>query len=297
MSKELWVKNNTGLDVGLGDLGMKVPAGSTVDIYKRSHYITPEIVKASLDSGSLYKRISANKLEIVQGRANSTPHALNHLKASKNPVQVVKSKSSVLVDTAELDVLEDGDLGGIADYGFDELGPSPTANVTYVKDESGAVVVRQHQDEPEPETSDAEVSVEVMRSAGIGEQIIRVVVKKADELIEEQDKSNKVYVITPPEDEPEPEVKTPTALKAGKTEAGVVVMEGKTTGGRNLKVVSELNKVADAAGISVEELPQEVINTADADAVVNHSVPEEFDTKVATKTETGAVVMKLKQVK
>lgn len=297
MSKELWIKNHTGLDVGLSDLGMKVPAGKTVDIYKRSHYITPEIVEASLDSGSLYKRISANKLEIVQGRANSAPHALNHLKVSDSPVMIVKSKSSVFVDTAELDVLEDGDLGGIADYGFDELGPSPTANVTYVKDESGAVVVQQHQDDPEPETSDAEVSVEAMRSAGIGEQVIKVVVRKADELIEDQDKSNRVYVITPPDDEPEPEAEKSTAPKAGKTETGAVVMDGKTAGGRDLKVVSGLNKLADAKGVAVEDLPQEVIDTADADAVVNHNVPEEFDTKVATKTDTGAVVMKLKQVK
>ena len=83
----------------------------------------------------------------------------------------------------------------------------------------------------------------------------------------------------------------------GKTDNDAVVVEGKTAGGRNLKVLKELNKVATEAGVAVENLPKDVVDTADADAVVSYSSPEEFDTKVATKTESGAVVMKLKEVK
>ncbi len=255
--EELWVKNNTGLDVGLGDLGMKIPANSTVDIYKRSHYITAIKVEASLSDGSLYKRITSNTLEIVQGRANLKPHTLNHLKASTKPTQVVKTKSSVVIDTAEMDVLEDGDLGDIADYGLGDV----NANVDYVKDETGAVVVQQHEDEPEEEVPEVKVNIEAMKSAGVSEQVIRVVVKETNELVEDKLKG-KVHVVKPPEDKPEEVVQVDAEAE--------------------LKVESRGDMVV------VNELKQPEVLTKDS---------ESFDTQVATKDESGTIIMKLKEVK
>lgn len=141
--KTLWVKNNTSADVSLSDLGVKVAANQTTNIYAYNPYITEQQVQASLESGSLQKRLKNNVLSLAKGFKPKRPHTLDHIKTSNKAIEISKSKSAVYVNTKDEDVLSDSDFGEIADYGLGDLGHENTSNV---KTNDGSIVVEQKKD-------------------------------------------------------------------------------------------------------------------------------------------------------
>ena len=234
--KEMWLKNNTGSDVSLSDLGVKVLANQTTNIYAYNPYITETQVKKSIENGSIYKRLKNNVLSVVKGAKNQKPHTLDHIKTSSKVVEVVKSKSSIFINTNDEDVLEDEDLGSIADYGLGELGHNNTKNVVF---SDGVVVVEQKKDEEIVKTTDTGIKIDVLRNAGVNEKTI---VALTDNTKKSTD-----------------EVKKP----------------------KKEKLVDSVNKAKNS--------------TVDMKSDNERTIEEDFDTKVATKDKSGAIVMKVKE--
>lgn len=263
VNKELWLKNNTEADVHLSDLGVKVRSLKTINVYAYNPYITDDKVRLSMESGSLYKRLNTETLSVVRKPKSTRPHTLDHIKASDEVVRIVKTKTSVVIDTKEIDVLEDDDLGEIADYGLGDLGHK---NTNYIKTEDGSVVVKQRQDKiekPEPETK---VSMQIVKSTNMSGQSIVAMTELAEKAVnpvgpmaESTSPEQSFVVVRPPSS---PKTAPPKPAVVGKTKVG-----------------------KDASGA--------VVVTGANDGLLEASVSD-YDTNTATKDESGSIVMKLK---
>lgn len=290
--KALWVRNNTGSDVSLSDLGVKVLANKTINVYAYNPYLIKDKVDMSRLTGSLAKRLESGVLVVVKGTKNPKPHTLDHIKASSDSV-VVRSKSAVFVNTKEEDVLEDGDLGDIADYGLGDLGHSNTINV---RTEDGSIVVEQRKNYPEDEVSDAWIRPKKIESNVSGQSIIAMT-KQAESqsnpvgtMAESSSPPDQPFVVINPSKDPEPQQATALqeadeklkntnkAKKRIKKVNSAFVVDGKISG-RNPEVL--------AASEGEKEI-------ADADSVIKEEAT--YDAKVATKDESGVIVMKVKEV-
>lgn len=177
--KELWLKNNSGSDVNLSDLGVKVPKDKTINVFKSNPYITAAQVQKSLESGSVFKRLSNKTLEVVVGYSNPTPPTLNHIGLSSNSIEIVKSKSSIIINNKDMDILSDEDLGDFADYGFD---PDVNLNSSRSKTNEGAVVVEQKQDDQPPK----ELKKPIQKPTSVEKSEENTVVVKQDMPVEEK---------------------------------------------------------------------------------------------------------------
>ena len=82
-SRELWLQNTTGHDVSISDLGVKVPVGKTINVYKYNPYITEDLVKKSLESGALSKKLSDGIVRIVK-KQPANPNCTPIIKTIKN---------------------------------------------------------------------------------------------------------------------------------------------------------------------------------------------------------------------
>lgn len=265
--KELWLKNNKEADVHLSDLGVKVGSLKTINVYAYNPYITEDKVKLSRESGSLSKRLNSGTLSVVKKPTSPRPHTLDHLKTSTKPVEVVKTKTAVVVDTREVDVLDDDDLGEIADYGLGELGHENTKNV---KDVPGAVVVQQKQDPNEEPDPAVKVKMEKVPSTNASGQSIVAMTDMAEkatnpigDVADNASPEQSFVVVKPPESAkpaaPVEKPAVPGVTKVGKDESGAVVITGVDDGKKDTSA-------------------------------------SKYDAHVATKDESGAIVMKLKEV-
>jgi hypothetical protein len=288
--KALWLKNNTGSDVSLSDLGVKVLANQTTNVYAYNPYITTEQVKKSMEDGSISKRLESKVLSVVKGVKKPRPHNLDHVKTSSGVVEVVKSKTAVFINTKDEDVINDEDLGDIADYGLGELGHTNTTNV---RTEDGSIVVKQKEDEPEDEVSDAIVQMEKVKSASnVSNQSVVAITKQVESqsdpvgpMAPDTSLPDQPFVVVRPPEDPEPQQATAIQEAEAKLKSmtkikkvgDTIVVDGKTAGGRNLKAIAADDPEA-----------------ADADSVIKDE--SKYDAQVATKDESGAIVMKVKEV-
>lgn len=279
MSKELWLQNNTGADVSLSDLGVKVPANKTINVYKYNPYVTTEQVQKSREDGALSKRLTSNTLTVVSGAKDPRPHTLDHVKASNSIVEVVKSKSAVFIDTKSEDVLEDEDLGDFADYGLGDLGHK---NTTATKVNKGVVVIEQKQDDLVEENFTATVKPEV--HSGISGQSIVAMTQQVESQVdpvgpiaEGQAAQGSPYVVVKPPDS---------------TEEGVpqVTMDAVKRAEERLKSMNKPKKIGDMVVVDGT-----MADDRDSDKVIKKG-SKTYDAQVATKNESGAIVMKLKEV-
>jgi hypothetical protein len=142
----LWVQNQGTADVSLSDLGVKVPAGQTVNVYKYNPYLTVAQVEKSLESGALSKRLESKVLRIVDKKVTSNPHALNKLKESNETVLAKKTKSSVVIES-KTEEPEEGGSFGFADYGISDIGP----DVATTKEDGSVFVTAKQDDLDEPD--------------------------------------------------------------------------------------------------------------------------------------------------
>jgi len=280
-TKELWLRNPGTSDVSLSDLGVKVPAGKTVNVYRVNPYITVAQVEKSMESGALFKRLASKTLHVVQKQVNPVPPTLNQIKESDGTVQAKKTKTSVVIETASDESEEEGNFD-FADYGISDLGP-----VTQTKQDDGAVVVNTKQDEDTEPDKGVELKPEL--ESGMSQQS-QVVMKTARESMvdptgphaeaSKPSAERPFTVVKPPDPDPEPEAKTPTGNTVTKDETGAVVVDGE-------------KKFRSIKGIRRSQV--EGTDETDDDDTAIEFEETEFDTKVATKTEDGSIVMKLKE--
>lgn len=265
-TNELWLKNSGKSDIKVADLNVKVGAGATVNVYKYNPYLTVSQVNDSRKSGSLSRKLSGKTLSVVQKHVNPVPVTLNHIKESNTPI-VKKTKSSIVIEQENDDPEEVGSFE-FADYGVADLGP-----VKQVSDK-GSVVVQAKQDEkPEP-VEDPKLSPE----PGLSLQSQMIMQDMSDKQSSAYGKSATVtsgkeaYTVISPDLTPEvdPDTGTVTIRKA---------KEAKT---------SYLNKIKRAQESGADDSEEGADATIDLEAT-------KFDTKVATKTEDGSVIMQIKE--
>lgn len=279
----LWVKNPGGTDVSLSDLGVKVPAGKTVNVYAVNPYLTVEQVEKSRSSGALFKRLESKILIIVTKAVSVVPPTLNQIKESDQPIRARKTKSSVVIEPSTDEPQEEGDSFDFADYGVNGLGPIEH------KRETGAVLVDTFQDQESKELAPA-VNLEPISESGLSKQSQIVMKTTSENMVDPIGPLAETSVVT--EKQPFAVVKPPKAKEElvvehsaekhiVKDETGTIVVDGKTKH-RSIKQI----KRAQEDGVPTEE--------AEEDSAINLEETK-FDTKIATKTEDGAIVMKLKE--
>lgn len=302
--KELWVQNSGTMDVSLSDLGVKVPVGKTVNIFAVNPYLTEEKVQASLDSGALAKRLGNNRLKLVEKSTNTKPAVLDRIKQSTEPLQVKKTKSSVVVESGNPELNEEGDKEGFsfADYGIGDVGE----DVSQVK-KGASVVVEAKKDEVEDETSDTVLEPKVKNN--ISNQSVVTMEKMSQNSSHPAGKfadmsvgpaQGKPFVVTPPpstEDESKTEAPASPKMEPVLDETtGVVTTNmGVTAAARDLELQAEINQLAENMDTTPDKLPESLIESLKAERAIK-SEPTKFDSKVATKTAEGATVMKIKEV-
>lgn len=172
-NKELWLRNPGTSDVSLSDLGVKVPAGKTVNVYKVNPYITVAQVDKSMENGSLYKRLSSNTLCIVHKQVNPITPDLNRIKQSDGTVHAKKTKTSVVIET-NFDDDSEGDAFDFADYGIGDINP-----VVHEKQENGSVVTNTKSEKEEELKNDVVLRPEVEYGTSQQSQIVMKATREA----------------------------------------------------------------------------------------------------------------------
>jgi hypothetical protein len=116
---ELFVLNQTKFDVSISDLGVKVPASKSINIYKANPYLTPEQVERSKTTGALYRRLSGENpvLKVVKRVSVLNTSVIAKLKESTEPVKIKKTKSSIVIEMPDEPEQEQISLD-FADYGI-----------------------------------------------------------------------------------------------------------------------------------------------------------------------------------
>ena len=257
--KELWVQNRASKDVMISDLGIKVCIGKTVNVYTCSPYLTEEQIQKSLESGSLHSRLKLKLLASVSGPPQAiSPTKLNRVKESKQPLNVKKIKSSVVIEPHEDDIDND-DSFQFADYGAEE-------NIEMKRVEN-SVVVSAIQDDPVPTPKQQPLDVKketsiATKQSHVFVDLMNVASDSIGEIAKDTSPAGASYIVSK-KDDPQEESEQPREVpKAKKSECGVVM----------------------------EDISPEPDSKDDTEATEST-----FDAKVATKTEDGAIVMKFKE--
>lgn len=324
--KELWLKNTSGSDVNLSDLGVKVRRGKVINVFKYNPHLTLDKVKQSMESGSLSKRLLSGVLSKASGPVNSRPNSLNKVGLSDKSVTIKKSNTSVLVESGNKDLGSDNqqdDSFGFADYGISDLGE-------VVQEKSGAaVVVRQNEGE-EPVNPGEEILKPVESTNPVSKQSLITMQSQKEKMESPLGKQAPVvdtpaltaqpFIITKPDGTPEvrsltkeAKVESKTAKKKAKKKVSkkklinpkvsgnvITPQSGIDASSRVVSLTQALNKEAKALGVDVADLPEDVVIAIEAviigDRIIKDDAKGKFDSQVATKTKDGATVMKIKEV-
>ena len=287
---QLWLQSLSTADVGLSDLGMKVPAGKTVDVFKVNPYLTVAQVEKSLESGALSKRLGAGILRVVEKQVIDVPKTLNHLKESDKTVTAKKTKTSVIIESKMDEAEEDGSFE-FADYGVQDLGPVSQDR------QDDSVMVNTKQDEHKV-LDPAELLLEPEVETGVSKQS-QVVMRQTQEVLTDPmgpiadaskpSPSQPFTVVKPPKDVKEEEAVSPTGNPVTKDETGAVVVGKDEDKPRSLRTVAQAQEEGDDYSLPGDD-------EVGADEIVDFEETE-FDSKVATKTEDGSVIMKIMESK
>ena len=266
--KELWLMNLSKSDVNLGDLGVKVPMGKTVNLFKVNPYLTQAKVDASMDGGSLKKRLSGDSpvLKVVSGPSSKRPHNLDKLQQDDGTALYAKKvNSSVVIESKPVDVEQDESFD-FADYGVD-IGE----DVQQAR-EDGAVVVKAKEDEAPKAPESAELKPQLQdstvskQSAVVMQNLAESAQHPAGKMSEDAAGPDKPFVVVkPPADEPS-------------------------------EPAAEQEASEDATEVTTAEASKSVVVEAKQDDTPTEKAPQEsFDAKAATKTKEGAIVMEIKE--
>ena len=271
--KELWLLNTTKSDVMIGDLGIKILANKSVDIYKYNPNLTEDKVKVSMESGSIKKRVDGKILKVIKNiKKKSTP--LSKIKESKVPLKARKTKSSVVLEQT-IEEVEVGKEFDFADYGLGELSKEAGKN-------QASVIVKVKQDVLEDESADTTLVPKVdgtlsRQSAVVMEAQQKVMINPVGKMAQVSSNKNQSFVVT-------------------KLPASEIIVEPKLVNEK-----PKIQKVNNAMVVGEIDKPRSLVDVAKvqksdmADAKIQMQPPQ-IDTQVATKIESGAIVMGLKEV-
>lgn len=106
-SQEFWVRNATTSDLNLPDLGIRIVAGRTVDIFKLRPGLSLDRFNKSKESGLLYKCLKAKKLVELHKAPLDTSLLSNAIYTISNQPIPSRAKSSIKLDTSDSDFVED----------------------------------------------------------------------------------------------------------------------------------------------------------------------------------------------
>lgn len=232
-TNELWLLNLTQMDVSISDLGVKVPAGKTINVFKVNPYLTKSKVDESMSNGALLRRIEAKILSVVSGKQENK--TIKNIKESEETtIKAVKTRSSVVIEQ-ECDDIETDDGFDFADYGINDIGERQLQS-------DGAITIAPKEDPVDDDEKEKTVVTPVVES-NISQQS-QVVMKTHNEAVSDS---------------------------FGK-------MAGSSVPTKDRPFI-------------VSKPPE----TEEDENLEEEDVEEEFDSKVATITEDGAIIMKLKE--
>ena len=218
---ELWVQNLDTSDRKIHDLGVKVPAGKTINIYAFNPRLTAAEVGLSMKSGDLARRTAAGILRVVERKVKVMPKDLLKVGVSKKPVMAKKGKSSIYIDPNDNElVTEDGSFD-FADYGISDID-------TTTKKEAGSVMIRPPDKVDVKPEDEPTVSPKLKLSKDEGAVVVEEVKVAAEAPTEEPEKAT---VEVPAVMEPAVEAKDTAVVMTFSGPAADVTMgdEDKTT--------------------------------------------------------------------
>jgi hypothetical protein len=145
VDKELWLFNASTSDVSVSDLGIKVPAGESINVYTTNPYLTEEQVQKSQKYGALLRRLSGENpvLKVVQKKISNGKAKVRKIQESKEPITAIKTRSTVTIEQKVTEEVADDGGFDFADYGVDTSIAAPTK-------ESVGVVIKAKEDAVEP---------------------------------------------------------------------------------------------------------------------------------------------------
>jgi len=265
--KELWLLNTTKSDVMIGDLGIKILANKSVDIYKYNPNLTEDKVKVSMESGSIKKRVDGKILKVIKNiKKKSTP--LSKIKESKVPLKARKTKSSVVLEQT-IEEVEVGKEFDFADYGLGELSKEAGKN-------QASVIVKVKQDILEDENADTTLVPKSdgtlsRQSAVVMEAQQKVMINPVGKMAQVSSNKNQAFVVTKPP-------------------ASEIIVEPKPVNEK-----PKIQKINNAMVVGEVDKPRSLVDVAKVQK--NDMAYAKIPIKVATtKIESGAIVMGLKEV-
>lgn len=254
--KELWLQNQNNVDVSLSDLGVKVGANKTIEVFAYNPYLTEDQVTKSLNSGSISKRLKSGALKKVAGKPSDKEHGVGVLESVTRPTNNVRVRSSVIVEPKQEEDLIVEDLMDIADYGLDGL----EENVNMVKNPNGAVTVEQKTEEVPVEEKLVKPDLKIEKLQNTSTQSIYVTVNDSVE----QENALPTHIVEPPKE----------AITQPPEDKPVVKEEP--------KVIATEESVAVEPPKNKEEKPVDAGEKKEG-------------MRIATKTKSGITVMKVKE--
>jgi hypothetical protein len=274
----LWVQNLGTSDVSLSDLGVKVPAGKTINVFKSNPYLTKAQVDLSLQSGALSKRITNGTVRLVTGPVAEKPHNLGKKLVSKE-FTVRKTKTSVVIDASTPNE-EGGEKFDFADYGGVDF-----ENVVKHEKVSDSVVVSAKNDDAEPQPVSEKATMENLRQKwtdATGPLATTISPKDSPAVILKVVEQKEV-IVAPVESKPMPKIEAAVAPveKITKTQTGMVIVGEEPA--RSVRAV--------AKGTQDTEIMLD--DQIEADKIIKDEAPKGM--RVATKSKDGVIVMKLKE--
>lgn len=266
-NKELWLFNATTSDVSISDLGVKVPAGESINVYSTNPHLTEEQVDKSRRYGALLKRLEGAQpvLKVVNKKVSNGKAVVRKIHQSKEPIRAVKNRSTIVIEPTTEEITDDKGFD-FADYGVDTTIASP------VKESIGVVIKTKEDQVVEP------VSVQVddpsKPSNPMGKMMETVAPTNSFVVVKE----------TVPEVKVVTKSKTKEPIKVGRVES--VQSEAKI---EMAEIKSEeLVAVKKDCGVVIE-------SKSDIEFLDSLPINPKEGMRVASRTKNGITVMKIKE--
>lgn len=278
VKQELWLSNQSKADVNISDLGVKVPMGKTVDVYRANPYLTAAQVEKSMKTGALSKRLSGAKpvLKVVKKDTKARPTTLNKLKQSGESVKIKKTKSSVVIDNTQEESNE-GEKFDFADYGV-QVGE----DVNQVKEQSSVFVKAKEDKRVASQGSDVITKPKIdtnisKQSAVVMDTMAKNLTNPVGPLAPVATKGKEPFVVAKPPAPNKEKIEKPKSKTKVAKETGAIMVDA-------------VNEAKKPANVKVKRSDSSANTAIEMNKV-------DIDAKIATKTETGAIIMDLKEVK
>ena len=282
--RALWLQNPGTSDVNIGDLGVKVPAGKTINIFAYNPYLSEEKVETSKGWGSLARRLLTGVLKIVKKAPTGRPSILDQIKASKNAARVTKTKSSVIIESNNNE--EEGETFDFADYGISDI-------ISH-ENNAGAILVNTKQDNGNSNKEEITGTIKLSPKEEMGQskqtRIVMDASKKTNLLGSEKTDtltSETPFIVTKGDKLSETETKTDIVFHDKDSIPQVIVDKTMVTN----KEESDPSVQSKSKTLTPIPIDDDKNNST---VLLNKARATDDALKVATKTEDGVIIMQIK---